>query len=191
MNLSEGEKLVKLARQSVSSAFMKKDIKPLEEFKEKQGVFVTLLTTAHVLRGCIGFPEPFYPLSEALIKAARHAAFSDSRFLPVKKEELDEIIFEVSILTKPELIKVKNPEEYLKKIEIGKDGLIVEEESFRGLLLPQVALEQGWNAKEFLNQTCLKAGLLEETWREGTCKIYKFQTEIFKEESPNGKIVKV
>lgn len=191
MNLDQGEKLVKLARQSVVSSFSKQEIKPIEGFEKKQGVFVTLLTLKHDLRGCIGFPEPIYPLGQGIIKAARYAAFSDPRFLPLKQEELNEILFEVSILTKPELIKVKSPDEYLKKIEIGKDGLIVEEGSFRGLLLPNVALGYKWTVEEFLNHTCLKANLLEETWREGSCKIYKFQTEIFKEETPNGRVVKI
>lgn len=189
MNLAQGEKLVKLARQSVVSYFSKQEITD-KEFKEKQGVFVTLLTTKHALRGCIGFPEPIYPLGEGVIKTARFAAFSDPRFIPLQKDELNEIIFEVSVLTKPALIKVKSSEEYLKKIEIGKDGLIVEEDSFRGLLLPNVASEYNWTVEEFLNQTCLKANLLEETWKEGQCKIYKFQTELFKEETPDGKVVK-
>lgn len=191
MNLDQGEKLVKLARQSVVSYFSKQEIKSPEGFEKKQGVFVTLLTLKHDLRGCIGFPEPIYPLGEGVIKAARYAAFSDPRFLPLKQEELNEIIFEVSILTKPELIKVSSPDEYLKKIEIGKHGLIVEEGSFKGLLLPNVALDYKWTIEDFLNHTCLKANLLEETWREGSCKIYKFQTEIFKEETPNGRVVKI
>lgn len=195
MHLPQGEKLVKLARQAVNSYFTKQELKSLaleeKEFQEKKGVFVTILTTDNELRGCIGFPEPIYPLAEAVIKAAKHAAFSDPRFMPLKQEELDKVLFEVSILTKPELIEVDKPSEYFKKIEIGKHGLIVEAESFKGLLLPNVALEHKWNAEQFLNHVCLKAGLLEETWREGFCKIYRFQTEMFKEKSPNGPVIKI
>ncbi len=191
MDLAQGEKLVKLARQSVSSYFSKQEIEPLEEFKEKLGVFVTILTKKNELRGCIGYPEAIYPLGEAVIKAAKHAAFSDPRFTPIKQEELNEIMFEVSILTKPELIEVKDPKEYLEKIEISKHGLIIEAEPFKGLLLPQVAVEHKWNVEQFLNYTCLKANLLEETWKEGSCKIYRFQTEIFREKTPNDEVVKV
>lgn len=191
MDLTQGEKLVKFARQSVSSYFSKQEIKPLEEFKEKTGVFVTILTLKNELRGCIGFPESNIPLGEAIIKAARYAAFSDPRFIPLKQEELDKILFEVSILTKPELIEVKDPNEYPKKIEIGKDGLIIETKPFKGLLLPHVAVEQKWNSEQFLNHTCLKASLLEETWKEGSCDIYKFQTEMFKEKTSNGPVIKL
>lgn len=189
MDLAQGEKLTKLARQVVSSYFSKQEIKPPEEFKEKSGVFVTILTQKNELRGCIGYPEAIYPLGEAIIKAAKSAAFNDTRFTPLKQEELNQILFEVSVLTKPELIE--DPKEYLEKIEIGKHGLIIEAEPFKGLLLPQVAVEHKWNVEQFLNYTCLKANLLEETWKEGDCKIYKFQTEIFKEKTPNGEVVKV
>lgn len=190
MDLAQGEKLVKLARQAVTSYFSKQEIEPPEEFQEKSGVFVTTLTQKNELRGCIGYTDPIYPLGEAVIKAARHAAFSDPRFLPIKQEELNQILFEVSILTKPEVIEIKDPKEYLEKIEIGKHGLIVEAEPFKGLLLPQVAVEHKWNVEQFLNHTCLKANLLEETWKEGSCNIYKFQTEIFKEKTPNGPVIK-
>ncbi len=196
MDLSRGEKLVKLAREAISSYFSKKEIKPLKEitkeFEKKSGVFVTILTYPQKeLRGCMGFIFPKSNLYESVQQAARHAAFSDPRFSPIKEQELNQIILEVSILTEPELIKVSNPNEYPQKIEIGKDGLIIESEPFKGLLLPNVAIEHKWNTEQFLNHACLKAGLLEETWREGTCKVYKFQTEIFKEKVPNGSVIKV
>jgi len=186
--LEEGKKLVKLARDSIKTYFENKEIK--SESSEKRGVFVTIHThSSHQLRGCIGFPEPVLPLKEAIIKASRASAFSDPRFLPLKKEELDKVIIEVSILTLPELIKVKKPEEYLGQIKIGRDGLIAEVENFRGLLLPQVAVEQKWGVEEFLNQVCLKAGLLENTWKQGECKIHSFRSQIFLEKEPNGEII--
>jgi len=157
------------------------------KFKEKRGVFVTLILEKQ-LRGCIGYIEPIKPLGEAVIEMARAAAFKDPRFLPLEKKELDDVIFEVSVLTLPKLIKVKNPEDYPNHIEIGKHGLIAEIEDFRGVLLPQVPIEQGWNKKQFLENLCLKAGLLAESWKSKDIKIYKFQTLIFKEAEPNGKI---
>lgn len=182
MNLADGIKLVKLARNSIFS-----EIK-LNEFKQKSGVFVSIHTTEGELRGCIGFPQPIYPLSTAVVKAAKAAAFADPRFPQLKKEELDTVVFEISLLTKPELMKVNKPEEYIKKIKIGKDGLIAECQGFYGLLLPQVATDHKFNIEQFLNCVCQKAGLLEETWKQPSCKIYKFQAQIFCEETPNGKI---
>lgn len=186
LNLEQGQELVKLARNSIKSYFEGKELKT-EKFKEKRGVFVTLLLDNH-LRGCIGYPEPVKPLGEATIEVARYAAFEDPRFLPLKKEEFDNIIVEVSILTLPKLIKVKDPKEYVDKIKIGRDGLIIEIPPFRGLLLPQVPIEQNWTKQEFLEQTCLKAGLLANTWKEGDIDLYTFQSQIFKETEPNRKI---
>lgn len=180
MNSEQGKKLVKLARKSVESYFSKKEIKDTE-FKEKRGVFVTIHTTDGDLRGCIGYIKAVKPLGQAVVEAARAAAFSDPRFPPLKKQELNEIIFEVSVLTEPKLIKVE-PEDYPKNIEIGKDGLIINCRGFEGILLPQVPIEQKWDQEQFLNALCQKASLLPETWKEKYCKIYKFQAEIFKEE---------
>lgn len=191
LSLEQGKKLVKLARDSINAYFSNKEIKA-EEFTEKRGVFVTIHSyPINQLRGCIGFPEPFLPLGEAVIKSARAAAFSDPRFFPLEKEELNSVIFEVSVLTKPELIKVKKPEECLKKIKIGRDGLIAESENFKGLLLTIVAVDQKWGVEEFLNQTCIKAGLAPETWKKPDCKIYSFQTQVFREKAPNGEIEEV
>jgi len=191
--LEQGSKLVKLARRSIKAFFDKKEIKLKKEegkeFKEKQGVFVTLHTYPEKqLRGCIGLPYPVLPLSKAVVEAAKSAAFNDPRFFPLAKSELDKIIIEISVLTVPELIKCK-PVELLKKVRIGKDGLICSYGNYSGLLLPQVATEQKWNAKEFLEQTCVKAGLSPTTWLKPECRFYRFQAQIFCEEKPNGKVV--
>ena len=143
MELKQGEILVKLARTSVEKFFEKGKVEiekiEQEELKEKRGVFVTIETyPENELRGCIGFPLPSLPLFEAVQKAAVSSAFEDYRFEPLRKEELKKVVFEVSVLTKPRLIKIKSPEEYLKKIEEGKDGLILEHGSFSSLYLPQV-----------------------------------------------------
>jgi len=189
ISLSEGKELVKLARSSIELSFEKKKPKT-NKFKEKRGVFVTLLLN-NQLRGCMGYTEPVKPLGEATIGVARQAAFYDPRFLALQKKELDEIIVEVSVLTLPKLISVKNPKDYSKKIKLGKDGLIAEISPFRGLLLPQVPIEQKWTKEQFLNNLCLKAGLLEDTWKSKEVKIYKFQAQVFKELRPRGEIVEV
>ena len=191
LTLQQGKYLVKLARSSIAFHFENKQPKPEGKLKEKLGVFVTLKTTEDELRGCIGFITPNFPLEQAILKAAASAAFNDPRFSPLKKEELDEIKIEISILTKPELIKVNSPEDYPNKIKIGEDGLIIDAEGFSGLLLPQVAVEHKLSAKQFLDNLCLKAGLLIDTWKLGDCKIYKFQAQIFSEGSPNGAISEI
>ena len=125
MNLEQGKVLVKFARNSIASYFENKNIKMLDDFSDAQGVFVTLHSYPDKqLRGCIGFPEPIFALKEAIFSAARAAAFSDPRFRPLEKNELNKVIVEISVLTKPELIKG----DYLKNIKIGEDGLIVRSE---------------------------------------------------------------
>ena len=117
---------------------------------------------------------------EALIEAAISVC-NDPRFPPLSEDELNQITIELSILTEPELIKVKDPREYLEKIEIGKDGLIIKRGVFSGLLLPQVAVEQEWSVEQFLENICLKAGLTIDSWMDENSKIYKFQAEIIHE----------
>ena len=95
---------------------------------------------------------------------------------------------EISILTPPQLIEVKNPMEYSKEIKIGQDGLIVEKGWCKGLLLPQVPVECDWNEEEFLSNCCMKAGLPPDAWLLRGTNIYKFQAIIFEEETPKGKI---
>lgn len=189
MNLEQGKNLVKLARASITSYFSNKSFST-KEFSEKRGVFVTLHKTNKELRGCIGFPEPIFPLGKAVAESARAAAFSDPRFLPLTKKELNNIIIEVSVLTIPKLIQVKKPTEYFKKIEIGKDGLVAELLPFKGLLLPQVPIPLKWDTEQFLDNVCMKANLPPKAWHQLECKIYKFQAEIFTEEKPNCKVIK-
>ncbi|HII15958.1 MAG TPA: TIGR00296 family protein [Nanoarchaeota archaeon] len=181
--LKQGSELVKLARASIEGKELK-----VKGFEANQGVFVTLNSyPSNQLRGCIGFPEPVMQLKKAIIEAAKAAAFHDPRFPPLTKDE--KFVVEVSVLTVPEEIKVKDAKEYPKHVKIGEDGLIVEYDGRSGLLLPQVFPE--WNAtpETALDMTCEKAGLPKEFWKTGKCKFYKFQAQIFKEEKPNGNIV--
>jgi len=171
------KELLKLARDSIESYFSGKEInlKPYEKFSEKRGVFVTLKIKDE-LRGCIGYIKPILPLYKAVFEMARAAAFEDSRFYPLQKEELKKTEIEISVLTIPKQIEA-DP----KNLETGKDGLIIEMNNQSGLLLPQVAAEYNWNAKKFLEQTCIKAGLQKDSWQNPKCRIYKFQAEIFNE----------
>lgn len=194
LSLEEGNFLIKLARSSVEKyfqrgEFVKEKIKK-KKFNENRGVFVTIETFPEKnLRGCIGFPHPVLPLYEAIQRAATSSAFEDPRFPPIEKDELSKIIFEISVLTEPELIKAKNSKEYPKKIKIGRDGLIIQSGSFSGLLLPQVPVEYKWTAQEFLENLCLKAGLTPDYIHDKSTKIWKFQAQIFSEEKPGGKVV--
>jgi len=157
-------------------------------FDEKQGAFVTIHSyPEHDLRGCIGIPLPVMSLKDAIVEGARSAT-RDPRFPPLDKDELDSIVIEVTVLSKPELIKVNQPKDYTKNIKIGRDGLIVEQGFYKGLLLPQVPVEQGWDIEEFLSHSCMKAGLMPDAWYDKNIKISRFSGQIFTETTPNGEI---
>jgi len=192
----EGEFLVKLARRAIVEYLKSGRRIPVPEDTPRKltvecGVFVTLNRIRgerKELRGCIGIPYPIKPLAEAVIESAIDSATRDPRFPPVSLNELDDIVVEVSVLTPPELIVVDSPKEYPKKIRVGRDGLIVERGYMKGLLLPQVPVEWGWDEEEFLCQCCWKAGLPPDCWLAEGTKIYKFQAIVYAEETPNGKI---
>jgi uncharacterized protein len=194
MDLKEGRLAVQLARKSAEDFLSGKsgtDEKLLQVFSENRGAFVTLHTyPGQELRGCIGYPEPVFPLHKALAECAVYAC-QDSRFKRVSKEELSRIIFEVSILTKPQTIECNSPKDYPSKIKTGEDGLIVKKGFHSGLLLPQVATEYNFSPEDFLDHTCMKAGLPAGSWLDKNCKIWKFQAEIFGEKTPGGEIEKV
>ena len=191
---SDGVFLVKTARQAVTEFLSNGNKIKLEAEHEKNfsfdsGVFVTL-NKPDGLRGCIGFPMPEKKLSHAIIEGAIAAATEDPRFPPVTTKELDGITFEVTVLTPPVEIDVSDPMEYLTKIKVGRDGLIIRHSFYSGLLLPQVPGEYGWNVEEFLQHTCQKAGLEKDFWKSGKAKIEKFEGIVFKEETPNGEVVR-
>lgn len=203
LSAEEGAFLVRLARKAVE-AYLKNAVvidppanTPHSLFRNG-GVFVTIealrldRVTGRVrreLRGCIGYPEPLLPLVEATIRAAIAAATEDPRFPPLTPRELDSVIFEVSVLTPPQLVEYGEPADLLEKVKVGRDGLMVELGGARGLLLPQVPVEEGWSVEEFLSYACLKAGLPEDAWRTGRLKVYTFQAQIFVEATPAGDVV--
>ena len=179
-----GQYLVEVAKNAIST-YLETGRRPFipedcpEELKEELGVFVTL-NKKHRLRGCMGYPEPVKSLIESTIDVAIAAAFDDPRFPELKKEEYNDLEFEVTVLTQPELIEIAHPDQYLKEIEIGRDGLIIQKGYARGLLLPQVAPENGFSVEEFLDHTCMKAGISADSWMDESCDVYKFQGQIFK-----------
>ena len=175
----QGKKLLRLARKSIEEEFNRNKIEKIEldEFKEKSGIFVTINKIKNKkkeLRGCVGFPYAIFSLGEAVIKAAKSAAFSDPRFLPLKEEELKEIKIEISVLTHPEICE-KND------VKIGKDGLICDYLGHSGLLLPQVAVERKMTRDEFIKSLCQKAGLDKDSYKKQGFKLFKFQCQIFSE----------
>ncbi len=198
LTLEEGYFLVKLARKaSEEYVINRRKIDPPSDtppqLREKRGVFVTLnkkTNSDKKLRGCIGFPYPTHPLVEAVIESSINSSVNDPRFPPIRSEELDHIVFEVSVLTPPERLIVKNPLEYPSKITVGVDGLIIKRGFYSGLLLPQVPVEWGWNSEEFLCQCCLKAGLSPDCWLLDQTEIYTFRAIIFEEVEPKGKVVR-
>ena len=191
LTVDEGEKAVHLARKTIEHFVRRQPFQPSPLsgiFNEKQGTFVTLHTfPAHDLRGCIGIPLPLMPLQEAIIEAAQSST-QDPRFSPLTEDETQSIIIEVTILTPPQRINVTKPQEYPSHIQIGRDGLIVEQGFYKGLLLPQVPVEQEWNVEEYLSHTCMKAGLRPDAWFDENIKIFKFSGQIFTELKPAGKI---
>jgi len=199
-NLEDGKMLIRFARDNIEY-FLKKakrivvPEKIKEKFGNKYGAFVTLNknnVSGNPLRGCIGYIEPIYPLYDVIHKVSISSAIEDPRFSSVTLEEMNQIVIEISILTPPKLIEVKDPQEYLEKIVIGRDGLIAEKGMRRGLLLPQVPIEhdRNWDPKTFLEQTCQKAWLSSDAWKDKDTKIYSFQAILFEEKEPRGEVMR-
>lgn len=191
MEVQDGELAVRLAREAVAralgataEALPPTPVPPL--FLERRGVFVSWYEhPAHRLRGCIGFPEAVLPLGRAVREAAVSAALDDPRFPPVTARELPSLVGEVSVLTP---LTPVEPGDRPAAVEVGRDGLVVESGRARGLLLPQVATEQGWDREEFLDGTCEKAGLPPGVWRSPQVRVYRFGAEVFRELAPGGSV---
>jgi uncharacterized protein len=167
--------LLELARRALSAAAERReflDSLPRDtEFGESSGAFVTLRHRGR-LRGCIGQIGTGHSLTEIVAHCAKSAALEDPRFDPVRPDELGEVEIEISMLSRLEEIA---PD----RIEAGKHGLMVSRGWQRGVLLPQVAIECGWAARRFLEETCVKAGLGRNAWQEPNTKIHGFTAEVF------------
>jgi len=192
LTLGQGKALVQFARKAIEGKFTGIRPKAADELLSimglKRGVFVTL-HEGGALRGCIGFPEPVEKLGTAIEKSAHGAAFEDPRFPNLRETELTRVVVEVSVLTEPRLIKVSDPEALAKHIPVGRVGLIAERGNARGLLLPQVPVEQGWDSQEFLEHTCMKAGLMMDAYKKKGFNLYIFEAQIFTEVGPEGEVV--
>ncbi|MBI5874663.1 MAG: AmmeMemoRadiSam system protein A [Deltaproteobacteria bacterium] len=180
MPLSNEDKsfLLKIARETVESYVKTKKI-PCFDVKspallEKQGAFVTI-SKNHDLRGCIGVFTSDKSLYLTVVDMAISAATQDPRFMPLASSELSQISIEISCLSP--MKKIKD----ISEIEIGRHGLYIVKGYCRGVLLPQVATEYGWNRTQFLEHTCLKAGLTTDSWKQGV-ELYTFEAEVFGEE---------
>ncbi|MFZ5450841.1 MAG: AmmeMemoRadiSam system protein A [Thermodesulfobacteriota bacterium] len=178
MSISEADQkqLLALARASIRAHLTGEAVPSLEGasplLRQPRGVFVSLHRQGH-LRGCIGYLEAVKPLGQSVVDMAAAAAFQDPRFRPLGKEELADLDVEISVLTPMQrLDRVEN-------IEVGKHGLYIEKGSYRGLLLPQVAVEYRWDRTKFLEQTCTKAGLPPQAWKDPDTRIYTFTADIF------------
>jgi len=177
LNSADRKLLLQLAREAITAAVTTGKIKVHEVTEARllgpQGCFVTIKRQG-ALRGCIGNFSSDKPLYLLVQEMAASAATRDPRFYPMKEEDLTEFDLEISVLSP--LNKISSPEE----VVVGKHGLYLEKNFSRGVLLPQVALEHGWDKETFLNQTALKAGLKKDDWKEGA-DIYRFTAEVFGE----------
>jgi hypothetical protein len=207
LTLEDGIMLTRFARRTIEGHILHNEKVPFpkspsEALTEHRGVFVTLKKQHQrnkqkwELRGCIGHlqPEPdSHHQSISLLEATRQAALSsaleDPRFPPVRPDELGSILVETSVLTVPQEMLTADRTKVSDQIAIGQDGLIIQGKGWhRGLLLPQVAPEQGWNAEDFLQGCCQKAGLPPSCYLDSSVTILKFQAQIFAESAPNGEI---
>jgi len=176
---AERTQLLALAHQAILSAIESESKKPdlpldppTAHLAERRGVFTSLYLRG-ALRGCVGYVFPTTPLYRAVAETACAAAFEDTRFDPVKLDEAPSLQIELSVLTPPQPILAD-------AVEVGRHGLLISASGLRGLLLPQVPVERGWNRITFLEQTCRKAGLPSDAWQKGA-NIEAFTAEVFGE----------
>jgi len=170
--------LLRIARESLEAAVRSQPYQPQvddPELRKPGAAFVTLKEHGE-LRGCIGTIEPREPLFLNVANMARASALEDPRFPQVQPAELPNLTIDISVMSPPA------PVADVDDIEVGVHGLIIERGENKGLLLPQVPVEWGWDREEFLDHTCLKAGLPRGSWRSGECKLYSFAAEVFGEE---------
>ena len=174
--------LLRLAHESIVAALEHRELSldpPTRHLGESRGVFTSLYLKCQ-LRGCVGYVIPAYSVYRAVAETARAAAFDDTRFSPLTIEEAPGLEIELSILSPPRPVA---PD----AIEIGRHGLLIGMAGRRGLLLPQVPIEHGWDRATFLEQTCHKAGLAGDAWQKGA-SIEAFTAEVFGEKPGRAKI---
>jgi len=178
LRTDDKKELLRIARESIDAA-LKGESTPSVQAKSETldqlcGAFVTLHLLGE-LRGCIGYIEPRFSLLETVEEVAQKAALEDPRFPPLTGKELDQVEIEISVLSP--LKKVSD----VNEIVVGTHGLVIDAGYTRGLLLPQVATEWGWGREQFLSQTCRKAGLPADAWKQSKVTIYLFTSAVFSE----------
>lgn len=178
LSKEERKYLLNLARETIRAKLEGLSLPqydPISEVvSENRGAFVTLHRNGS-LRGCIGYVEAIKPLYQTVQDMAVASAFQDPRFPPLTKNEFDRVTIEISVMSP--LKKISSADE----IEVGKHGLIIKKGYNQGLLLPQVATEQGWDRDTFLEHTCYKSGLAGGCWKDPNTEIYVFSAEVFSE----------
>jgi AmmeMemoRadiSam system protein A len=174
----EKQALLTIARQAIVQEVCngEETVEPREEkaLNQRNGCFVTIKQDDQ-LRGCIGNFQSEQPLFREVAQMAISSATKDPRFYPMKETDLENFQLEISVLSP--LHKIEDVEE----IEVGKHGIYIEKGFYRGVLLPQVATEHGWDRLNFLKQTCIKAGLPTNAWEAEDADIYVFSAQIFGE----------
>ena len=186
MNLSQQEKelLLRTARESIRAHLEHSHFSPSEQTGNLSipcGAFVTLRKSA-ALRGCIGNIVATRPLIDTVCRMAVESSFHDPRFPPLNDFELDQIEIEISVLSP--LVRISSPEE----IQTGLHGVYLRRGIRSGLLLPQVATEQGWNRDNFLTHTCYKAGLQRDSWKEAETELFTFTAVVFSEKNSDTRL---
>ena len=177
LSSDDWQALLKIARRAITSVVAEKRLPDFPPFpaalREPGGAFVTLYR-AGALRGCVGQIESPGPLADVVARSAINAALYDSRFAPIEAPEIVALDIEISVLTVPERIQAE-------AIVAGRHGLMVVRGSCKGLLLPQVATERKWSGQRLLEETCVKAGLPRDAWRDPAIQIFAFTAEVFSE----------
>jgi len=198
ISCENGEKLVKIARSAVKHYLTDSTIidpEGIAQVSHKVGAFVTLNSldrdNKEHLMGCIGYPLPEKRLYKSVIEASIAAATQDPRLPRVTLHQRANIIFEISVLTPLEEIIAESTADYEKNIKIGRDGLILQSPYGAGLLLPQVPVEMNWSVNDYLSNLCRKAGAPSSTWLISRWKLFRFEAFVFKELTPDGKVIRV
>lgn len=177
----DGKALIDIAVKTINSYVISRKKLSAEicggKFQKYAGAFVTIKKEGN-LRGCIGYSYPIFPLCEAVINASIAASTEDPRFRPVAESELKDLEFEVTVLGFPEEID-QFRDDFETTVKIGLHGLIVKRGFYSGLLLPQVAVEESFSPREFLAETCVKAGLSPAAWKDRETKVFMFEGRIF------------
>ncbi|MFH1102331.1 MAG: AmmeMemoRadiSam system protein A [Pseudomonadota bacterium] len=181
---SDKKALLTLARSVIAAELVrgKKPIQPeklSEEMTRKRGCFVSLHKTGD-LRGCIGTIEPIVPVIRGIEENAKNAAFHDPRFSPLRKEELDSVDIEISILTEPRVLVFKDSDDLKHQLKPGIHGVILSKGYQRATFLPQV-WDQLSDTEDFLSELCRKAGMGRSCWKTGGVTVSVYEVENFSE----------